>query len=72
MLNRELKHRGITDIIFKATKGKNEGKIPIERRIIFEKDMMSRGMISFLRVKADNGETISYPTRLMYEFENIP
>lgn len=72
MLNRELKHRGITDIIFKPTKGKNEGKLPIEKRIIFEKDAMSRGMISFLRIKDEAGQTMSYPTRLMYEFENIP
>lgn len=72
MLNREVMHRNIPDIVFKPTKGKNEGKIPIERRIVFEKWMMSRGLISFLKIDDDNGNTISYPTRLMYEFDNIP
>lgn len=73
MLNRELQQRNIHDIVFKPTLGKHEGKIPIERRIVFEKQIMSRGMVSFLKVMSDDQQQVlSYPHRLMYEFNNIP
>ncbi len=72
ILNADVKSRGFTGIKFIPTKGVKEDKRRIEKRIIFERQMMSRGKISFLMIQDETGGITSYPTRLMYEIENIP
>jgi hypothetical protein len=57
---------------FIATRGTKYDKQRIERRIIFERQTLSRKKMNFLVLRDQQGKIISYPTRLRYEMENIP
>ena len=72
ILNRDLENRGITQMRFIATRGTKYDKQRIERRIIFERQTLSRKKMNFLVLRDQQGKIISYPTRLRYEMENIP
>lgn len=66
ILNRELKNRGINEKWFRRTIGE-DGKIDIENRIVFERQLISRGLWSVL-----TEDDTMLATRLLYEVENIP
>jgi hypothetical protein len=55
------------ELKFVATKGTNMDKGTIEKRIIFERNALSNGLISFLTI-----DGIKQPTQLLYEMTNIP
>lgn len=67
ILRRECELRGIKNLNFVATKGEKMSKGKIEKRVIFERQMLSRGLMKVVEI-----DGIVEPQQLMYEIANLP
>lgn len=67
ILNNETRRRGIRGLRFAPTKGNKFNKTRIESRIIFERNILAKGLFHIVEI-----DGVNQMSQLLYEINNIP